>query len=249
MTDDMGAIQARYDYDPYGRLTKISGSLDTDFGFTGFFSQADTGLSFAQFRAYDPGLGRWLSRDPSGENSGVNLYAYAGNPLNATDPLGLWSFDFGVAAGLGARITIGHNGGRWSISATGGVGLGWTVGLNPNDQGANNMKGPSMKYGFRAQGSADAGMIGLGVGGGWTTEGDLCGNYDTKMFVDGSVSMKGIDKGYSGFGKIGGEVGMRESGNFNDPASAQLKGYAKSTGSSYSLGAMGIAGVLVGASW
>jgi len=33
----------------------------------------------------------WLSRDPIGENGGLNLYGYVGNsPINRTDPTGLW---------------------------------------------------------------------------------------------------------------------------------------------------------------
>jgi RHS repeat-associated protein len=90
MTDDSGVVQARYEYDPYGRRTKLSGSLDADLGFTGFLYHAGTGLSLALYRVYDPDLGRWLSRDPSGDDSGANLYAYVGgNPINALDPLGL----------------------------------------------------------------------------------------------------------------------------------------------------------------
>lgn len=36
------------------------------------------------------GRARWLSRDPIGENGGINLYGYvANNPVNYRDPLGL----------------------------------------------------------------------------------------------------------------------------------------------------------------
>ena len=69
------------------------GNLEADFGFTGMFWAAETGLAVARFRSYDPELGRWLSRDPLDDaevTEGPNLYAYvAANPVNLTDPLGL----------------------------------------------------------------------------------------------------------------------------------------------------------------
>jgi len=86
MLDSGGTIQARYSYDPYGRRTKISGSLDADFGFTGQYYHVPSGLCLAAFREYDPDLGRWLSRDPIAEMGGLNLYAYVINdPVNLTD--------------------------------------------------------------------------------------------------------------------------------------------------------------------
>jgi uncharacterized protein RhaS with RHS repeats len=40
------------------------------------------------------GRGKWLSRDPIGENGGLNLYGYVGNnPISAIDPLGLCKCD------------------------------------------------------------------------------------------------------------------------------------------------------------
>ena len=50
---------------------------------------ATSGLHLAPFRAYDARLGRWLSRDPIGEEGGINLYGYVGdNPINSVDLLG-----------------------------------------------------------------------------------------------------------------------------------------------------------------
>jgi RHS repeat-associated protein len=104
MTDGNGTIQARYDYDPYGRRTKISGSLDADFSYAGMYYHAASGLNLTYFRPYDADLGRWLSRDPIGEMGGVNLYGYVlNNPLNWLDPLGLFSwscFGRGVVNGV-----------------------------------------------------------------------------------------------------------------------------------------------------
>lgn len=39
---------------------------------------------------YDPGMQRWINRDPIGEGGGRNLYGYVGNnPVTAIDPFGL----------------------------------------------------------------------------------------------------------------------------------------------------------------
>lgn len=92
MTDGAGAVRARYDYDPYGRVTKLSGDLEADFGFTGFHRHQASGLSLTLYRAYDAEAGRWLSRDPIQELGGLNIYAYVeNNPVNAVDLLGMWS--------------------------------------------------------------------------------------------------------------------------------------------------------------
>ena len=42
------------------------------------------------FRYYDPAQGRWLSRDPIGEEGGINLYGFVGNDcISLFDHLGL----------------------------------------------------------------------------------------------------------------------------------------------------------------
>ena len=93
VTDSSGTVRARYAYDSYGRRSKLTGDVEADFGFAGMFWSFEAGLSLTHYRAYDPELGRWLSRDPL-ENAemmeGPNLYAYVGNdPVNNIDPAGL----------------------------------------------------------------------------------------------------------------------------------------------------------------
>jgi len=90
LTDSKQVVRARYDYDPYGRMTKISGDKDTVFGYTGHMWHAQSGLNLTLFRAYDPNFGRWISRDPIGMADGTNLYAYVrNNPINSVDKFGL----------------------------------------------------------------------------------------------------------------------------------------------------------------
>jgi RHS repeat-associated protein len=89
MSKGTGTVVARYDYDPYGRSTTVIGNAPTDFNFTGLYRHSKSNLDLTTYRAYDPDLGRWLSRDPIGEKGGINLYGYAENsPIEHIDPSG-----------------------------------------------------------------------------------------------------------------------------------------------------------------
>lgn len=119
LVDSSGNVRARYAYDPYGRRIKLAGDMEADFGFAGMFWSSEARLSLTLYRAYDPGLGRWLSRDPLSEAEimeGPNLYAYVLNdPVNLIDPYGLMStltscFTVNAvactAAGIGVAKTV-----------------------------------------------------------------------------------------------------------------------------------------------
>lgn len=85
---DGTTLASRLSYDPWGKVTE-SGSVPSDFGFTGHHFDRPTGLDLTQYRAFDPQLGRWLSKDPLGLRGGLNLYGYVGNdPINYVDPDG-----------------------------------------------------------------------------------------------------------------------------------------------------------------
>jgi RHS repeat-associated protein len=105
VTDSSGVAQVRYDYDPYGRRTKLSGTVDSDFGFAGYYYHSGSGLNLAAYRAYDAELGRWLSRDPIGEMGGVNLYGYVNNsPIAYRDPSGLTARGALIGGAIGGFI-------------------------------------------------------------------------------------------------------------------------------------------------
>jgi RHS repeat-associated protein len=106
VTDSNGVIRARYDYSVWGGRTKLSGDIDCDFGFTGFYQHGVSNLSFSRTRAYDATLGNWISRDPIEERGGINLYGYAGNdPVNFVDPSGQFAA-VAVVAGLFIAIAV-----------------------------------------------------------------------------------------------------------------------------------------------
>jgi RHS repeat-associated protein len=97
VTDANGKLLTEYDYDLWGNRTRVQGTQDFNLGFTGHWVIKD--LVLAPFRTYNPYSGRWISRDPLGEQGGINLYGYVGNdPLNATDPDGLAPVDIIIQA-------------------------------------------------------------------------------------------------------------------------------------------------------
>lgn len=88
-----GALVAVYEYDPYGQFLRKTGSeADANsFRFSTKFTDQETGLVYYGYRHYDPGIGRFISRDVIGEAGGANLYAFVGNnPVDRWDYLGKW---------------------------------------------------------------------------------------------------------------------------------------------------------------
>ena len=92
LASGLGKIAARYHYDPYGNLLGKFGHL-ADLNLYRFSSKevhTSSGLYYYGYRYYEPNLQRWLSRDPIGEDGGINLYGFVlNNPVNGYDPLGL----------------------------------------------------------------------------------------------------------------------------------------------------------------
>jgi RHS repeat-associated protein len=88
---------ARYEYGPFGEPIRASGPMAFENPFRFSTKRTDNLSQFVlyEYRAYSPGLGRWLSRDPIAEAGGVNLYGFLGNsPVARMDVLGLfWPFD------------------------------------------------------------------------------------------------------------------------------------------------------------
>lgn len=131
LVDDDEVVRAHYDYDVFGKPSKLTGNLDSPVLFTAHFYNISSGLLMSPYRFYDSDLGRWLSRDPIAESGGINLYGYVqNNPVNVTDPLGLWTVGVGVQASggmsWGGSLSVGVNVGHASDA---GWFSGWSGGL------------------------------------------------------------------------------------------------------------------------
>jgi RHS repeat-associated protein len=91
-----GTLVQTYTHDEYGVPTQTDGSSTQPFRYTSELWDGGTGepnLLYLRARAYEPGIGRFMSRDPfeGGPRSPITLhrYAYSGNnPINFNDASG-----------------------------------------------------------------------------------------------------------------------------------------------------------------
>ncbi|MFZ2630167.1 MAG: RHS repeat-associated core domain-containing protein [Desulfosalsimonadaceae bacterium] len=86
-----GAIAAKYEYDPFGKPVKADGAYagENPFRFSTKYHDDENGLVYYGYRYYSAEMGRWFSRDPIGEEGGINLHIFVNNDsLNKTDALG-----------------------------------------------------------------------------------------------------------------------------------------------------------------
>jgi len=89
---ETGEVQARYEYSPFGVLLARTGRYAdvNPIRFSSKYCDTETNLYYFGYRYYNPDTGRWINRDPLGEQGGLNLYGYVKNtPSSGIDPLGL----------------------------------------------------------------------------------------------------------------------------------------------------------------
>jgi RHS repeat-associated protein len=98
--DQLGSVKAltgpnghelvSYTYSAYGASTASSTAVVNPFGFADSYTEYTSGLIYLLNRWYDPATAQFLSVDPLVSLTGA-AYPYAGSdPVNETDPLGLW---------------------------------------------------------------------------------------------------------------------------------------------------------------
>ncbi len=83
-------LVANYRYDAFGVLMKKTTTIEQPYMFSTKPYDSGTGLYDFGFRNYMPEPGKWTTRDPLGEEGGINLYQMVGNnPVRWVDPNGL----------------------------------------------------------------------------------------------------------------------------------------------------------------
>ncbi|MGV6953158.1 RHS repeat-associated core domain-containing protein [Pseudomonas chlororaphis] len=95
LTDQRGEIVWSAQYKAWGAINEQRSTpaqqkgITNPIRFQGQYHDHETGLHYNRYRYYDPNVGRFISKDPISYAGGLNVFAYAPNPLGWIDPLGL----------------------------------------------------------------------------------------------------------------------------------------------------------------
>jgi RHS repeat-associated protein len=96
------AVLWTWSADPFGselpnENPQGAGTFSYNQRFPGQIYDAQAGLSYNDFRDYDPAIGRYVESDPIGLAGGINTFGYVGgNPPRSADPSGLLPGGFGT---------------------------------------------------------------------------------------------------------------------------------------------------------
>lgn len=138
MTDIEGQVRWEGVNSAWGKLlresdTQLSG-YSQNLRMQGQYLDRETGLHYNLFRYYDPDCGRFTQQDPIGLAGGLNLYAYAPNPLSWIDPLGL------KCGGINRRQALNKAKDTAGIPRSQQPDRQWIVGNNKKRIGRTNYK-------------------------------------------------------------------------------------------------------------
>ncbi|WP_409270023.1 RHS repeat domain-containing protein, partial [Pseudomonas sp. KCJK9044] len=95
LTDPHGNVAWAGQYKAWGEVREERSewskqhSLGNPIRFQGQYHDHETGLHYNRYRYNDPKVGRFINQDPISYTGGFNLFAYAPNPVEWSDPLGL----------------------------------------------------------------------------------------------------------------------------------------------------------------
>ena len=111
-----GVTVANYDYGAFGEVIRMSGPMAklNPFRFSTKYDDDETDFLYYGYRYYNASTGRWPSKDPIGEQGGLNLYSFVdNNSINNSDVLGEILFEFVVITNNGGAHGRGNMSGQW----------------------------------------------------------------------------------------------------------------------------------------
>ena len=126
LSDATGNEVGRYRYDAFGNTLEITGAraAENPYRFSTKELHAASGLYDFGYRFYSAGLGRWINRDPIGEDGGINLYQMVKNdPLNKID-------EYGHMAAVAIPLAAAGPPGWVAIGVLAVVGVGYLIYIN-----------------------------------------------------------------------------------------------------------------------
>ena len=109
ITDSSGAVVASYSYDPWGKVTSVSGSNLAianlnPFRYRSYYYDDDIGMYYLQSRYYNPEVGRFINCDDvnyigySDTARSYNAFTYCeNNPINMKDPRGYSNINISIS--------------------------------------------------------------------------------------------------------------------------------------------------------
>jgi RHS repeat-associated protein len=105
LTGKTGTVEGKCSYGAYGTPT-CEGTATSPLGYNGQYTSSDTGLIYLRARVYDPATAQFLAVDPLDKLT-LAPYAYANdNPVNESDPAGLFSFEE-IVSGVSTVAAVG----------------------------------------------------------------------------------------------------------------------------------------------
>lgn len=145
-----------YSYDPYGVQLSASQQIANPWRYASGYYDGSTGLTKFGARYYDPALGRFTQRDPSGKDL---PYTYAsGDPVNGIDPDGLSTQTVSVEACYYVCLSAG-----WSWDDEGGSGPVVGIGAGGGMSGGYSESTGTVEEGGSGYGQCSAGPFTAGV--------------------------------------------------------------------------------------
>ena len=175
ITNVGGSSVATYTFDPYGKLTGITGTITNQLRFAGEYQDPESGLYYLRARYYDTTTGEFISRDPALAATGKPFLYAADDPLNGKDPSGLCDLN-PLSGGFCGYQFLSHTplGKPLSNVAAAGATVGNTLAtgtfgvcLSGSIYGGLGAGGSAClveSHGFQHGGAAFTGSVGLGLG-------------------------------------------------------------------------------------